>query len=245
VSVSLAVVCEARADLATAAGLVDHLLCAEIDWVDESVLDDYRSYRGLEAHEELLRWQDVHHRARERKIRALGHFGGQPGAAYSHVARLALLLLLSSDERPDGVILIIDDDGQRERREGLEQARNAVPALGPVVIGVAHPKRECWVLAGFEPGGNEQGRLDELHGELGFDPRIEAHRLNDRHDHQPRSAKRVLAVLVGGDWERQAACWSASPLGLLESRGESTGLADFLREVRERLLPLFRDPRRP
>jgi hypothetical protein len=245
VTVSLAVVCEARADLATAAGLVDRVLRTEIDWIDESVLDDYRSYRGLEANEELLRWQDVHHRARERNIRALGHFGGQPGAAYSHVARLALLLLLSSGQRPDGVVLVIDDDGQRERREGLEQARNAVPGLGPVVIGVAHPRRECWVLAGFEPEENQQGRLDELRGELGFDPRSEAHRLNDRHDHQPRSAKRVLAALVGDAWERQAACWITSPLGLLESRGQSTGLADFLREVRERLLPLFRDPRRP
>lgn len=128
---------------------------------------------------------------------------------------------------------------------GLEQARGwargHLPALGPVLIGLAHNNRECWVLAGFEPRDDpEREQLSAVCEELKFDPCQEAHRLTARHEHQARSAKRVLALLTRDSWERQADCWRTTALSTLERRGQTTGLADYLRELREYLVPLFR-----
>ena len=115
------------------------------------------------------------------------------------------------------------------------------------MIGLAHPKRECWVLAGFEPQNQEESqRLEETTTTLGFDPRTAAERLSARRPPSDlRNAKRVLDDLTGGDWDRQADCWRKTDLGTLADRGRSTGLADYLTELRQRLVPLFTARPRP
>jgi hypothetical protein len=161
-------------------------------------------------------------------------------ASYAYTARLALLLLKSSPVTPNAILLVIDDDGDVTRRTGLQQARENVPGVPTTAIGVAHSRRECWVLAGFEPQKeDETDRLNDTIKELTFDPRTDAHRLNDKHPHQPRSAKRVLAALVQDDWDREAQCWQSTSIGILEARGKSIGLTDFLSEIRTRFVPLF------
>ena len=242
---SLAIVCEARADRETACGLADRVLCAEVDWIDEETLDDYRQWRGFLGVDPHLLWKQVHHLAREKGIRAHGHFGGEPGALDAKAGRLALLLLRGSPDPPDAVMLVRDDDRQTERRRGLDQARDyareRLQALGPVVIGLAHPKRGCWVLAGFDPRDDgERSRVEVLRQELGFHPGHEAERLTAIHDHDLKSARRVLGELTGHDPERRAACRAVTALGVLEARGRRTGLADYLGEVRGLLVPLFR-----
>jgi hypothetical protein len=245
VTLSIAVVCDAPADRATATGLADRVLCAEVDWIEESVLDSFRTYRGLEPTDAQLVWHEVPALAHSRRIRAHGHFGEEPGEDYAKVARQALFLLLSSTHRPDSVLLILDEDRKKERSKGLEQARSAVAGLGPVVIGVQRRCRECWVLAGFAPcNEREQECLAELCRELGFDPRSHADRLNAQ-EHQPRNPKRVLRELLQGEAGREADCWRKPTLAVLQTNGQNTGLADYLRELRERLLPLFLNPSPP
>jgi hypothetical protein len=111
----------------------------------------------------------------------------------------------------------------------------------PVVIGVAHLKRECWVLAGFEPANDhEQARLEAIVRDLTFDPRLHPERLTAKGDGELRSAKRVVRFLTGSA-EREEDCWLLTPLARLRERGQQTGLTAYLDEVEERLVPLF-DP---
>lgn len=109
-----------------------------------------------------------------------------------------------------------------------------------IVVGLADPKRECWVLAGFEPGPrSETRRLAGERKNLGFDPRERADRLTAAKPGAKRNAKRVLDVLTAGDLDRQAQCLEDVTLDLLAKRGASTGLADYLEELRLRLLPIL------
>ncbi len=239
-ALSLAVVCESPADRRTGCDLADRVVCAEVVWIEPEMLPDLRGWRGLARRELCLLWKDVASLAKSRKIKAHGHFAGEPGAPDAHNARQALLLLHGAEHRPDAIVLLRDDDRDAERRKGIEQARDSCRIGIPVAIGLAHPKRECWVLAGFDPqGGEQQQRLKELRIQLGFDPRTSAQRLTAKHSADKRSAKRVLDELTAGDRERQADCWTKTDLEVLIARGQKTGLADYLREVRDRLAPLF------
>jgi hypothetical protein len=101
--------------------------------------------------------------------------------------------------KPEAILLIRDDDRDTERRRGFEQARTDARLDIPVVIGFASTKRECWVLAGFDPRDEDETRsLDELRRELGFDPRTQAENLTAHRDHHELSAKPVLAALTKG-----------------------------------------------
>jgi hypothetical protein len=238
---SFAVVCEAPADRRTGCDLADRVFLAEVAWLEEELLDPCREWRGLNPGEPCLFWKHVPALARSRNIKAHSHFEGEPGVADAHAARRALLLLHGAENRPNTVVLLRDDDRQAERRRGLDQARRSCKIGIPIAIGLAHPKRECWVLAGFEPQGDQEGRrLTELTGQLGFDPRTSAERLTATGSGEIRSAKRVLDELTVGVWDRQADCWASTDLRILVTRGRSTGLADYLDEVRDRLAPLFR-----
>jgi hypothetical protein len=238
---AFAVVCEAPPDHATACGLADRVFCDEVEWIEEEGLHDYRTWRGIEDHSSHLLWRDVPELAKAASIRAHGHFDGEPGAPDAHAARRALLLLKHLGGKLDGVLLIRDDDRQTERRKGLQQARQATKLTIPVVIGLAHPKRECWVLAGFDPlNTDEKESLEEVIGQLGFDPRTKAEGLTAIHDPDLRSAKRVLALLTNGERDREAACWRTARLALLAERGRNSGLADYLREIRTHFLPLLK-----
>ena len=133
--------------------------------------------------------------------------------------------------------------------EGLEQGRRCgeVAAAGAdFVVGLARPKREAWVLAGFEPESeDERERLKTLGQELGFDPTRKPERLDAGDETAKRSAKRALKSLSGGDHEREASCWRETPLEVLRERGQACGLAAFLSEVDEHLVPLVAPGRRP
>jgi hypothetical protein len=142
-------------------------------------------------------------------------------------------------EKPHAVFLIRDDDRKPDRRKGLGQARAETTLACPIVVGLAHRNRECWVLAGFEPvTPDETARLSAIRNELSFDPRTEAHRLNGKKG-EPRCPKRVLRELTRDDPVREARCWREPPLEVLRNRGQTTGLADYLEEVRDRIVPLF------
>lgn len=238
---SFAVICEAPADLRLATALADRVLCKEIDWIHPEDLDLYRSWRGLEPVDSHLEWHWVSRLAKQQNLklrpRPHGNFGEEPAAL---AARKALLLLARSRHVPDAVVLVCDTDGREELRRGLEQARDASPLFEVVVLAVAHTKRECWVLAGFDPHSeDEEEALAGIRRELGFDPRLRAESLTATEPQAPRNAKRVLNRLTGGNPDREQECWTATDLATLRERGRLTGLSDFLDEVRKRLVSLF------
>ena len=240
-SFSIVVLCEAAADQRTVCGIADRVLCQEVDWLEPLVLDSLRSWRGLRTNQPFLLWRDVHTLAEEANIHTHGFFDGKPGHPDAFIARRALALLtIGGDEPIDAVLLIRDSDKQFDRLEGLTQARDQASGLGPIVIGVARTMRECWVLAGFcETNEEERSRLEALRQELGFNPCLHAEELTAAKEQDKRSAKRVLNALTEGDLARQEACWMSTPLDQLETRGSATGLPEFIREIRERLVPLF------
>ncbi|WP_437573349.1 hypothetical protein [Sorangium sp. So ce887] len=133
-------------------------------------------------------------------------------------------------------------DKEAERRQGLEQARQDCAWPFEVLLGVAHPMRECWVLAGFvAEGKREEASLVALRKELGFDPTTRSHELDASSKTAKKSPKRVLDHLTGGEDEREARCWTKPDLGHLRQRGKGNGLAAFLGEIEVRLVPIFAD----
>lgn len=236
----LVVVCEADADRRTATGLADRVLCQEVEWIEPESIDLHRRWQGLAEGSAYLEWRRTATLARERGLRPHGHFDGRPGAPDAYAARRALLLLALEASRLDAVLLIRDSDGEMERRTGLEQARAERAWPFPVVLGLAHPKRECWVLAGFEPRSDaERERLANARRSLGFDPRSNAHLLLASQRGAPRDAKRVLSDLTLGSFDREAACWMECDLEILRELGTETGLTAYLDEILEHLVPIF------
>jgi hypothetical protein len=235
------VVYEAPADFTTATELADRILTAEVDWLDETLLDSQRQWIGEDQPGEPLTWTSIPSRAQELGIKVHGHFNGEPGLADARSARRALAYVLRRHEAVDAVLLIRDRDDQPERRQGLEQARASFAALTRIVIGVAIPERECWVLSGFEPKDDaEREKLDEEIRRLGFHPCRESHQLTACKDDQAkRSPKRVHKELIGRDRERERECWQVTALSVLAERGASNGLKDYLDEVRNFLVPLI------
>lgn len=246
----LLVVCEAHADFRVASELADRVFCARVDWLDEALLPALRSWTETEPERPFLRWQDLDRvaAARRLRLRPRSRFSGEPGAADAAAADKALQLaaLLSRDATPTVVLLIRDTDDQSDRRRGLAQASN--PDAGrtwpfKVLIGLAHPKREAWVLAGFEPRDpDEHARLQTLRTELGHDPCDGSHQLTARTPGSKRDAKRILAFLTADDPQREAICWQETPLERLEARGEANGLAAYLGAVNAEIVPLLGRP---
>jgi hypothetical protein len=242
--------CEAEADFRTSTGLIDRVVREQGPvWLRELL-----EHRPLDEHREWIRddagraFFDVHHvyeYARKRSVR-LPHnrFEGRPAAPGFLMAFTAFLVARDEAKRSgavDAVIVVWDADNKGDdRREGLRQAREIALQAGGFrfIVGCPDREREAWVLAGFEPEHKtEQARLDEERRELGFCPCAEAHRLQDNDDKAKRSPKRALAALTAGDHAREERCWTEAPLDLLRARGGGSGLAAFLDEVIENLVP--------
>jgi hypothetical protein len=237
----LGVVCEARADQQTACGLADRVLVDSIDWLERDMLDTQRQWTGLTPEAPFLKWASVREAATRRELKGLyGHFQGEPGAPDAFMARKALLLFATAPHRPAAVLLLRDSDNDSQRRVGLEQARQDRQWPFEVIIGVAESKRECWVLAGFNPKNTDEvERLRQLQQRLSFHPVQQAHRLTARTPGAKTDAKEALGELTQGKWERERACWEETPLPELEQHGRDTGLADYLQEIRQRLVPVL------
>lgn len=236
------IVCEGPADEFTAGALADRVLLERIDWLEPEFLDSFRKWRGEAPGETFLKWSNVKDRAAKAGLKVFGPFGDKPNAPDALTARKALLLFAGLKERPAAVLLIRDSDGDPNRMggEGLKQARDPRPWPFSVVIGVAHPKREAWVLAGFQPQNPEESeRLEALQERLSTDPILKAHTLDAREHGAKTDIKRALKELTQGDGDRERQCLTETELAVLEQRGADNGLADYLSEIRERLVPVL------
>jgi len=242
VTCSIAVVCEADSDRRAATLLSDRVLRETIEWISPETLPYLRRYRGLGDQDPYLKCSSVKELARRRRVVVHGFVGGEPRKPDAAMAERALVLLATSEAPPGAVILTRDTDQERARRDGYDQARSAQRWPFAVIVGVAETKRECWILAGYEPRDHaEREILSRERKELGFDPLSSAEQLTANKAGARRDAKRVLDALTGGDPDREDACLEEPALSLLRQRGANTGLAPYLQEIEERLVPLF-DP---
>ena len=189
-----------------------------------------------------FKWTEIDDLARERNLRIRTKDWGS-GLPDFQIATRAIRVLKSCFADLGAVVLIRDSDRQIDRRRGLEEARNRQEQLGgtlPVVIGVAHTKRECWVLCGFDPRDTTETKLlAEERSYLGFSPVQRSQELTAQRSESTdkRSAKRVVSKLMRGDHNREADCWKQTNLDVLRERGNKNGLAAYLDEVKTRLVP--------
>jgi hypothetical protein len=243
-SASIALLCEGVTDPPRIHPLADRIIVTDPGWIDADELDTHRHYRGFRPDDPYMTWFEIDDLAKCYNVKSLGHFEGLPLHGDGHNTRKALILLtLYAPSEPAVDAIIIFRDGDREyegRREAILRVRNAAQPRIPVVVGVANRMGECWVINGFDPDEDEQERFDAECDRVGFDPRVRAHDLTDRDDTDDRSPKRVLRALSEGDPERERACLWVTPLERLRTRGESTGLKDFIDELQARLPAAFR-----
>jgi hypothetical protein len=240
---SIGLVVEAPADARATTTLVDRCLCEGIEWLDAEQLDFLRSWRGVEPGTDYTKWSTIKHLARKYRVDQPGYFDGAPGNHDAQAARRALLLFVRLG-MPHVVVLVRDaDDRVAERREGFEQARMDSPHPERTVVRIANPEREAWVIGGFVAcDEREQDAVAAERQRLGFDPTLRPHEL--RGDGK-RSAKKALASLIGDDPDREHRCLTEPPLSELRRRGEHTGLAAFLDEIDDRIVPVVDGRRAP
>ena len=239
---SIALVCEAEADARTVRKIAERLLlespCRE--WINEENLSDFISWRGFHETDSYLDWKGshgVHELAKQLAIVIRNAPLGTSPPEFGYATIRAIRVLMKSPHPPDAMILLSDSDNELERREGLAKGRDLFSNF-PIVVGLAHTKRECWHLAGFVAANQpEEGNLDGIRRELKFDPTRNAHQLAGERQ-SLRCPKRVLAILTGDSHDREMQCLD-TPLDELKNRGAETGLPEFLAELERRLLPLF------
>lgn len=234
---SIGLVVEAPVDANAARILVDRVLRARVEWIDDdSMLEHLRRFRGIEPGSGVTYWKKVRTLAEAHGVHKHGHFSGEPSAPDAQAARRALLLF-SKLGMPNAVVLLRDADDQPERRDGLEQARKEPIHASCIAIGVAEPEREAWLVAGFQPRDNDERQaLARERQRLGFDPCLEPQSLRGE---GKRSAKTALSNLTSGDHERQRQCLVDTPLEHLRERGTDCGLEAFLNELEERVVSAF------
>lgn len=248
--VEFIIIVEGPADEKIATELAERIFLEKIEWI-EPYLSHNVHWCGLLEETSCSYWKDLRHiigQAKARRKTIPRYFRGRGLNADGASARKILFLVRELQKaRPIKAILLIRDlDNQDERKEGLAQAREQYTILSPeveIVIGTANPKREAWVLNGFDPlDDHEQERLDERIRELNFDPCIEPERLRETSNRMPertRNIKVVLETLTGGNFERESHCWQKTDLDLLRERGKNTGLTGYLLEVEQRLVPII------
>ncbi|MDY3552386.1 hypothetical protein R5W24_001468 [Gemmata sp. JC717] len=243
-STSIAVLCEGPTDPPTICRLADRIIVAGVDWIDADEIETHRHYRGFRPADPFMTWFEIDELAKQYNVKSRGHFDGLPLHGDGHNTRKALILLTlhAPAETPvDAVIIFRDGDKEYDnRRAAITQVRDSLPLGIPVVIGVANRMRECWVLNGFDPADDERGLFAAECARVQFDPRTRAHDLSAADESEDRSPKRVLRSLCAGDSEREHRCIQNTALALLRTRGEATGLRQFLEELEARLTAAFR-----
>jgi hypothetical protein len=228
----IVVVIEGSSDLLVVRGFAETALREVIP----EFAPEWFSWRGLEEHNLYLRWQDVELELERRKVpKVYGKFPGAVVNKYAYRARSALQLCHLAN--PLAVILVCDADTQPERLDALKQARdNHFSQKYPVVVGVANPCREAWLVCSYTPQTElDRKRLEALTQSLSFHPCRQPERLNTADG--TRNAKKVLEQLLGETEETELFAAMKYP-HLLEC-GTECGLAACLSEIQTKLSPLL------
>ena len=244
--ISLSVVCESRADFDLISCLVDRSLTENIDWIDGTVVNDYRQWFADGSDQDLFyKWGSIKRLCREHRIKVHGHFNGAAGNPDAAAGRRALHLVRRLAGSMINVILLIrDQDDQPERLDGLQQSVTEFQSSFdlPVIIGLAVIEREAWLLSGFIPSGQQElDLLEMVRKEVGFDPTSKPHRLDAAKDDLAlKSPKRVLGILTANEYVRELQCTEVTPIDILKRNGTDNGLSFLLNDIETKIVPMFK-----
>ncbi len=248
-------VCEGPADDRTVRTLVQRVIEDHCVWV-RGQFDKIVRWTGVEQFTDFTKWSGeggISQLAKSHHIRLHGKFSGILGEGRGDAIQAVKALRLfragviaeQYEPKLEVVFLIRDTDGILERHEGMRHARDDAVVSFEVVLGVPHTKRECWILTAFVPTSEpEMAQLEELESELGFDPTDEAHQLTAATTGAKKNVKRVLGKLIDSsgesELERERVALEDSDLDALKQKGREVGLREFLEEVEQFAVPLFR-----
>jgi hypothetical protein len=243
-------VCEGSSDERTITRLVERVLTDEVGWL-VGLFGQVIGWRGVLDHQSYTSWageSGVKGLGRSRNIRVHGDFSGEDWRGEAIQAKKAIRLFREARIKGriqgelSAVFLIRDTDGDMQRRDGMEAARQDSSASFEMVLGLPHTNRECWILVAFEPSNeDEQDVLDDLRSNLGFDPTEQAHRLTAQTGAAKKNAKRVLEKLLLGNQRREDDLIESAVVEDLKRAGENVGLADFIEEIKMRVAPRLRE----
>lgn len=171
-----------------------------------------------------------------------GRFGrGESGA----IARKAEAQLRSwkdmhdRGDRFDAVVIATDLD-RKDRLGGLRQAIDAHPWPFAVILAWCQPEVEAWFICGHAPRTASQREAHARQRQrLGFCPIEQPHRLLSTRDDSEKDAKVVWAALSVDDGDARARSLQAD-LAVLRRNGAGAGVADFLDQLGEKLVPRYR-----
>jgi hypothetical protein len=205
-------------------------------WHDVVTRESQRWWGGLDAAAGFVTWGGMKELAQRQGLRT--HGLGMSGGAFEAYRTAHAAAMLTP--RPDVLVMCRDTDRTPNLRTdmlaGLKRAR--VEDV-PMLLAVARPEAEAWVIAGFEPAAtHEREALTALTQTLGFDPVAEPHRMT-ANTGDARDTKRCCDVLLprGVHSSRGESCWWNTPLDDLSRRGASAGLPEYLADIERVLLP--------
>lgn len=243
-SLVIGVACEDNGHFFAVSRLVDAALVAHHTWLD-GILEQCRTWRGLTHDRPWYKYNpnDANDLrpivTGDRTIKLSGHIAGVPLKTGAGMWRKVLTLFCHQEPRPHVVLLACDLDGDPLRRGGMEQVVFDLKWPFKIAIATAQPEVEAWIVSGFVPGDPvEKKRLTELHRKLSFDPTTKSERLTSHPNDADTDAKRVLSDLCGDDPQRQEMC--LADRSLLRQRGAANGLAAFLAEIDQHIVPALR-----
>jgi hypothetical protein len=227
-------VCEGVSDPPVAVALAKRVLLEHIDWLD-GVPDAMPVFQGLRENDDFLKWASVkgeYDNAGEdfRRRRRGFHGQGLSRTPDAENAERAIRLIRFYVPNAAAVVFVRDTDNSGERKQGLEMIRKNYSSAISISVGIANPKIEAWILAGFEPDEEEIRRVNEFHQTHGVHPIKDSHRLRAADNADVRNAKNVVAHLMS-DYPRRAKCWEDTSFEVLRRHGQENGLSDFLDEL--------------
>ena len=247
------VLVEDKADYETAAGIAEKVIFQNApEWVKDNFEYRYSSvfaWKGLDANTNYTRWID--YKILEEQFKEKGykppHFTGHKNySGYDYSIGRKFLQLIEFVNREAqreilAVLMIRDADNQAyERKKSLYAL---LEDYSDLVIGLSIPKRESWVLNGFEPQTElEHQSLNKVISRLGFNPCIDSYRLKgsvSQPGTEHRDIKQVLSELVGSDYERETQCWNHTSIEVLTERGAKSGLTEYIENINRFLLPIL------
>jgi hypothetical protein len=234
----IVIAAEARSDARRATLIADRVLARDLGWADaEALLPSLRRWCGETNGVSFLDIHKIHELARQQGLPPVhGHFNDGPAAHDYQQAMQALRLAIAADPAPQAVVWVRDTDGDPSRRQGWIDARTrCADDFQALVGGTPNECMEAWLLAAWSPQSpQDHEALVRQRQRLGFDPTQQPHRLSHKHD-VPKSAKAVVDALGVDDGVLETCDLDA----LVCDDGEH-GLAAFLTELRERLVPAVR-----
>ena len=247
---TLLLIAEGPTDHRTVTTLADRVVSKAISGstVDEPGLMDprlaaLREWGGIVPETPFTAWRDIKELAARNNIRVLG--GQKERGLDRDKFRKALLLaekLRKGGSRWMVVSRDLHTDHPDDRRSSLEEVRDEYQGKGwTIVLALAQPFREAWVLNGFRPMNSDESKtLAAERSKLGFDPTHFPEKLDAQLSTAKKNGKRVLEVLCccsGDSREREDQCLEQCDLDHLHKSGKGSGLSKFLLDVESILVP--------